>query len=254
MGRIRTVKPEFTQDEELSVLHPETHLLAAGLLCYADDYGYFNANPGLVLANVFPLRELSGNIPEMLRSLAEIGYLRMGTAPDGKRFGLIVKFSTHQKISHKTPSKISGLGIVWDDSGTTPENTGEIPEDTEKLRNVSALNGEQGKEEEQGSNVITPEMITRSVLTELGISGRELAVVLDEVCRSQIKLYDTPGELRDALVEAWRDYDTSRPSMTQYTKRPVNFFGDGDWRNKTGWPWKDGKQPAAITGRVYVNA
>jgi hypothetical protein len=39
MGRIRTIKPEFTQDEELSTLHCETHLFAAGLLCYADDFG-----------------------------------------------------------------------------------------------------------------------------------------------------------------------------------------------------------------------
>jgi uncharacterized protein YdaU (DUF1376 family) len=98
---------------------------------------------------------------------------------------------------------------------------------------------------------ITPEMVTRAVLTELGLSGRDLAVVLDEVCRSQMKLYETPGALRDALVAGWREYDAAKPLLT-YTKGAAKFFGEGDWKNKAGWPWKDGKQPAA--GRVYVNS
>ncbi len=137
MGRIRTIKPEFTQDEELSALPAEPHLLAAGLLCYADDYGYFNANPGLVKAAVFPLRETSRKIPEMLWDLVGIGYLRLGTATDGKRFGHIVNFSKHQRVSHPTDSKISCLQITWDDSGN-------ILEDSGSLTKHSALNREQG--------------------------------------------------------------------------------------------------------------
>jgi hypothetical protein len=137
VGRIRTIKPEFTQDEELSALSAETHLLSAGLLCYADDFGYFNANPGLVKAAVFPLRETSRKIPEMIGELVGIGYLRLGTATDGKRFGHIVNFSKHQRVSHPTDSKISCLGITWDDSG-------DIPEDSGDLTSHSALNREQG--------------------------------------------------------------------------------------------------------------
>jgi hypothetical protein len=137
MGRIRTIKPEFTQDEELSALPCETHLFAAGLLCYADDFGYFNANAGLARAAVFPLRELSRTIPEMFGDLVKIGYLRLGTAPDGKRFGHIINFDRHQRVSHPTPSKISDLGIAWDDSGNYPEASRTFP-------NVSALNREQG--------------------------------------------------------------------------------------------------------------
>lgn len=89
---------------------------------------------------------------------------------------------------------------------------------------------------------ITPEMVTRSVLTETGLAGQQLAVVLDEVCRSQMKLYETPGALRDAMVAAWRDYDVAKPKLS-YTKGAAKFFGDGDWRNKEGWPWKPGESP-----------
>ena len=72
MGRIRTVKPEFWTNEALSASSAETHLLAAALLNYADDEGYFNANPGLVKAACSPLRESSVSTHAQLRRLAEI--------------------------------------------------------------------------------------------------------------------------------------------------------------------------------------
>lgn len=72
MGRIRTIKPEFWTNESLSALSAETHMLAAALLNYADDEGYFNANPGLVKAACSPLRESSVSTHTQLKRLAEI--------------------------------------------------------------------------------------------------------------------------------------------------------------------------------------
>ena len=128
MARIRTIKPAFFQHEELSSLSAETHLLAAGLLCHADDAGFFLANPKLVQAAVFPLRELSGEIPEMLRSLQRIGWIQVGTGNDGKRYGKVVTFLNHQRIRHPTPSVISNMEIVWEDSGEIPEDSVSAPE------------------------------------------------------------------------------------------------------------------------------
>jgi hypothetical protein len=119
MGRIRSIKPEFTQDEELSSLPAETHLLAAGLLCYSDDDGYFNANHGLVKAAIFPLRESSLSIHDILTQLANIGFIRLGTAADGKHYGHVVKFTEHQRVNRPTPSKIKGLPIQWENSVST---------------------------------------------------------------------------------------------------------------------------------------
>jgi hypothetical protein len=119
MGRIRTIKPEFTQDEELSSLPAETHLLAAGLLCHSDDDGYFNANPRLVKAAVFPLREPSLSIHDMLTQLVNIGFIRLGTAADAKHYGHVVKFTEHQRVNRPTPSKIKTLQIQWIDSVST---------------------------------------------------------------------------------------------------------------------------------------
>lgn len=233
MGRIRTIKPDFHTNADLSALPAEAHLLASGLLCYSDDEGYFDAHPKLIQAAIFPLRDLDNKIEVLIEMLVACGYITIESVK-GKRIGSVVTFTTHQRVNRPTPSRLK------------PQV---------ELTAISLPEGK-GKEEEKegnGDTVITPEMITRGVLTELGLSGRELAVVLDEVCRSQVKLYPSPGDLRDALIDSWRQYDSAKPSLS-YTKGPTKFFGDGDWKAKTGWPWKDGKQPVDAARRVYVNA
>lgn len=120
MARIRTIKPAFYTSEDLSSLPEVTHYgMASGLLTYADDEGYFNANAGLIRAALFPLREPSVSIHDMLTQLASVDYLRLGSTLDGKRYGLIVKFDEHQRVNRPTPSKIKDLPIQWDDSATT---------------------------------------------------------------------------------------------------------------------------------------
>jgi hypothetical protein len=128
MARIRTIKPEFWAHEDLSSLPESTHILAAALLNYADDEGYFNANPALVLAACSPLREPSVSIPESLRSLQTIGYIKLGTCPKGRRYGQVVNFSTHQRVSHPSKSKVADISIAWDDSGNPPETLQNPPE------------------------------------------------------------------------------------------------------------------------------
>jgi hypothetical protein len=110
------VKPDFCSNEGLSTLNAETHLLAVGLLCYADDEGYFNANHRLVKAAIFPLRECSVSTHQMLTELSIVGYLRLGTTPDGKHWGHILKFLEHQRINRPTPSKIKDLPVTWSSS------------------------------------------------------------------------------------------------------------------------------------------
>lgn len=119
MARIRTIKPEFWRHEALSALPEATHMLAAALLNYADDEGYFNAHPGLIKSECSPLREPSVSIHDSLTHLSNIGFIRLGAGPDGRRYGRILTFEDHQHINRKTPSKISRLEIVWEDALST---------------------------------------------------------------------------------------------------------------------------------------
>jgi hypothetical protein len=114
LARIRTIKPDFFTNEGMSTVSEAAQLLAGGLLCYADDEGYFNAHPGLVKAAVFPLREPSEPVADCLSALVRIGYIRLGTGRDGKRYGHILKFNEHQKVSHPYASRIKKLPIEWE--------------------------------------------------------------------------------------------------------------------------------------------
>lgn len=119
MARIRTIKPEFWKHEDLSELPEATHMLAAALLNYADDEGYFNANVALIKAECSPLREPSVSIQDSLTHLSNVGYIRLGEASNGKRYGQVLKFSEHQRVNRPTPSKIAALEVVWEGSSTT---------------------------------------------------------------------------------------------------------------------------------------
>lgn len=116
MARIRTIKPGFWKDEDLCALPEATHMLAAALINYADDDGYFNANPALIKGEFYPLREPSVSIHDSLSELSRIGWIRLGKGADGKTYGHIRTFSVHQKINRPTPSKIKELPISWDHS------------------------------------------------------------------------------------------------------------------------------------------
>jgi hypothetical protein len=97
---------------------------------------------------------------------------------------------------------------------------------------------------------ITPEMVTQGVLSELCLSGRDLAVAITEVCRASMDKGALPGDLRDEMIAAWRQYEVAKPSLT-FTKGAKNFFGEGDWRNSAGWPWKDGQKPKRKAAPKY---
>lgn len=119
MARIRTIKPEFWTDEDMAEVSEAACLLAIGLLNYADDEGYFNANPKLIKAAVFPIREPSVSIPVMLRELSNHGYLSMFYTSDNRQFGLIKNFAKHQVVNKPRPSKIKEMELLQYDYGST---------------------------------------------------------------------------------------------------------------------------------------
>lgn len=118
--RIRSIKPEFWTDEALSSVSTEAHLLAAGLLNYVDDEGYFRANPAIVKGAIFPIR-FDGDSTIVRRALDElstIGYVRLGKGSDGSMIGQVVTFRKHQRIDRPTASKLREL-VTFDEPSTS---------------------------------------------------------------------------------------------------------------------------------------
>lgn len=116
MARIRTIKPEFWQDDDLAEISEPALIVAAGLLNHSDDEGFFKANPMLIKSQIFPLREPSVNVHDILIELSNIDYIRLFLGSDDKPYGEVVSFMRHQKINRPSPSKIKGLEVITDDS------------------------------------------------------------------------------------------------------------------------------------------
>jgi len=151
VARIRTIKPDLWQDEDLAEVSEPALLLAIGLLNHADDEGYFKAHPGLIKAAIFPLREPSLSIHGMLSELSSAGYLRLFEGYNGKQYGHIVGFAKHQKINRPTPSKIRELdGLndysVSDHGGFTPGSGTGNREQGSKHTAPQAAQDESGEE------------------------------------------------------------------------------------------------------------
>lgn len=135
MARIRTIKPEFWTDEDMSEVSEAACLLAIGLLNYADDEGYFNANPKLIKAAIFPIREQSGSIPVLMRELSSVGYISLFSSHDGKIYGLVNNFAKHQVINKAKKSIIRDLCTLPYEYGS----------DTEELPPGKEGKGKEGK-------------------------------------------------------------------------------------------------------------
>jgi hypothetical protein len=105
--RIRSLKPEFWSSFSVAKLSEPALILAIGLLNHSCDAGYFEADPRIIKAAIFPLREPSRSIPGCLSELVGIGYIEVREAHDGRLVGHVVKFGVHQVINKpgKTVSK-----------------------------------------------------------------------------------------------------------------------------------------------------
>jgi hypothetical protein len=95
------------------------------------------------------------------------------------------------------------------------------------------------KDKEQG---LTPSMVVSGVLEDLQLSGMELRVVLEDVCRMAMKAGTSADHLRASLVSAWLEFEQAKPKLS-YAWGAKAFFGEGHWRNKSCWPWTKGQEP-----------
>lgn len=223
MARIRTIKPEFWRNEGLSSVSAEAALLAVGLLNHADDEGFFCANPKLVEADVFPLRELSSTTTVLLQELADIGYIVLLDGRDGKKYGWIRKFGKHQVVNKKQPSKIKPLCQI-------PEHyrsdTGELPPGMERNREKEMeKEGEEEKESPAGEQLVVesqnPPPAAPTDKFPMTMDWRPTPSVLAAKCEAlgiDIAAIE-PGQLHYAVIEFisyWECHSEQRNTHVQW--------------------------------------
>jgi len=106
MARIRTVKPEFWSHAVMGRLDDASKCLAIALLNFADDEGYFFADPILVRNQCRPFDDDSTSTRRALGTLVKSGWIIIKKDAQHGDIGKVVNFNAHQKIDRLTPSKI----------------------------------------------------------------------------------------------------------------------------------------------------
>ena len=150
MARIRTIKPEFWEDEKLAKLPVYARLLFIGTWNFADDNGVLLANPVLMKSHIFPYEDIGiSTISEWIDMLVENGML-IRTTYNGKDYLVIRKFLIHQKINRKSISINIPLPVVLQVIDEYNKTHGVLTEPSlqEREQGIGKRNDGTGMEEE----------------------------------------------------------------------------------------------------------
>ncbi|MFI0743289.1 hypothetical protein ACH4PU_35230 [Streptomyces sp. NPDC021100] len=110
MPRIRTIKPEAFESEDLASVSVTAERTFFGLLTQADDAGRFRDNAAVIAGRLWALRpeHTATHVARDLEELAAAGLICRYTGCDGRAWLHIVTWDQHQKISKSTASRVPG--------------------------------------------------------------------------------------------------------------------------------------------------
>jgi len=104
MARIRTIKPEFWDDEKLAQLPRDARLLFIGMWNFSDDYAVVKGHPVWLKNKIFPYDEIrQQQFNEWLLSLEKMRCI-IPFSHNGETYYFIRTFADHQKVDR--PSQI----------------------------------------------------------------------------------------------------------------------------------------------------
>lgn len=173
-GRIRSLKPEFLEDEALGLAGDNARMLAIGLLLLADDHGRGRANEQFLAAHVWSYdpREGLEKVREGLARLSGAGFVIVYEA-DGQRYFEIRNWKKHQRVDKpgkpRVPVFEPGNHAVISFVREAPEKV------TETLAKVpGTLATDQDQDQEHRIRSIGSERVSSSSTTPLELVALEL--------------------------------------------------------------------------------
>lgn len=144
--RIRSIKPEWLDDERLALASGDARTLSVALILLADDYGNGRCHLTMLGARVFP-----GNPTAVGAALDELdGWYLERYAVDGQQYYHLRSWEKHQRVDKPGPCKVPGPeeALSWEET-PVPVPLANIPEPVANVRESSrvprALRDQEGK-------------------------------------------------------------------------------------------------------------
>lgn len=151
MGRIRTIKPEFSQSETMGKVSRDARLTFILLWTFADDSGRTRGNSRMLASSLFPYDDdAAENIESWLKELEKASAI-FRYKVNGDTFLQINNWTKHQKIDKPTPSKIPPF-----DDGSRSAPGGFSEDSPNASRGLGMGMERKGKEGKGSSTTPTP--------------------------------------------------------------------------------------------------
>jgi hypothetical protein len=134
VSRIRSIKPEWLDDELMVSASPEARVLSVALLCLADDYGNGRAGRVWLGARVFPGMPLE-TLDRALQVLVSMRYVLLYEV-DGQTYYAVRNWEKHQRVDKPGQPKVPGPNLAsarHDDGKPPPNNSQEFPARPQEL-------------------------------------------------------------------------------------------------------------------------
>lgn len=237
MPRIRSIKPEFWQDQRLARLDSLTRLVYVCLWSMADDEGRIEGDAETVWHFGFP-REKPEAIAKALRALAECSRVVPYTGGEDQKYLFIPRFSLHQRIDHPTRSKLPAPTVVTPAPGTLANPPVVLANNPGRIGSGKGL--DQG--EDQGGEGVPEEPGTRSdplivrILT-FDIPAWRADRRLHDSWAASVRLAN-PGLDLEAEVGRAATWWVSNPARTRGKTAIARFLGS--WFSRAGEYAKNG--------------
>lgn len=192
MRRIRTIKPEFFQDEKVAEVSLAARLLFVALWTMADREGRLEDRPRVIKLGAFPWDD-GVEVETVLQELAGVGFIERYSA-DGKPYIQIRNFAKHQRPNHReAPSNIPSPAYPGTPGKARGEGKGK--EAWGREGNVSrARPGKPGHAQEPD-----PELSKTNPLVPQGAT-REGFLAAGEAARAQAEDAEKAGDSRRAVA------------------------------------------------------
>lgn len=270
MARIRSIKPEFWDDEHLASLPIACRLFYIGCWTFADDQGVFSANPSFLKSRIFPYDDdlKVEDVRSWLKAL-ENKKMIIPFSHERDSYYIVRKFAEHQVIDKRyfkrvVPEEVTNavLGVSTECSGVHQETTASPPRGhsetstPDRIRigyiNNNILNAHAHVCEEEKQvfyeylffkNVINPMSETERFITHneakqwTGKTGKVWSTTEQRMSLVARWKPNEPGErCSREFLSMWKKlYDSIKMSAPEVASAMLDEGSDGKW-NGSGNP------------------
>jgi hypothetical protein len=145
-GRIRSIKPEWLEDERLCFASVPARMLSVALMLLADDFGRGRAFPRWVQGQVFPGESDAKMAERYLKELSDLQFIILYQV-DGQSYFAIRNWDKHQKVDHPGKPRVPAP------LDNPPETLAKVPETL--ARDSEVLAPDQDQDQDQDQDLLT---------------------------------------------------------------------------------------------------